>query len=726
MNEHGASLALFSSLISGLAHASLLIYLARAGYVRAQADTVQRLLFLATLASAAWGLSGAFAEASLYTGPARVAAVLDLARLALWLVMLLVLLRAPLHRNSMFQPSVGADADRAVEAPAPAPSSKGLSDGLSRAAVLVVLVAAAALLARLLRGFDDLETSRYQLLPSLAVAVLGLVLVEQVFRNLAEDARWLAKPVCLGLLSVFAFDVYVYAEAALLGRLDPDANSIRPLVHLILVPFLFIAVRRRADWSRSIQVSRRAVFYSAALLLAGAYLLFIAAVGYYVRYFGGDWGRALQLGLAFASGVMLLALVLSASLRATVRVFIGKHFFSYRYDYREEWLAFTAMLASNSSPQEVGVHIVRALANILECPAGALWTKAVGSDQYVQAAAWNMPADMGSATAESSLANFLRERTWLVDVDEFRRDPAAYQPLDLPEWLIGNERVWAVIPLPAAAELLGWVVLSRPRTPVELGWETRDLVKTASRQAAGYLSQMQATEALLESRKFDAFNRMSAFVVHDLKNIVTQLSLMLKNAQRLRDNPEFQEDMLLTVESSLDKMRRLMLQLREGATPPDGSRGVELAPLVGKLQKLAAAAGRKVDVEVDAALATRGHEERLERVLGHLVQNSLDATSVDGRVWLKVERYSGQIRVEVGDTGHGMSEDFVRNRLFKPFSSTKHSGMGIGTYESAMYIRELGGSLDVQSRPGSGTVISVLLPLFDVQRGSDLQPASAP
>lgn len=725
MNEHGPSLALISSLISGLAHVALLVYLVRAGYLRAQADTVQRFLIAATMASAAWGLAGAIAEASAYSGPARVAAVLDLARLALWLAMLVTLLRVPSQRSTTFQPSRSDDPGQATDDPASQPAPGGLSDGLSRAALVAVLVAGAALTARLIRGFDEPETSRYQLLPALAMAVLGLVLVEQVFRNLAEDARWLAKPVCLGLLSVFAFDVYIYAEAALLGRLDPDANSIRPLVHLILVPFLVAAVRRRADWSRSIQVSRRAVFYSAALLLAGAYLLFIAVVGYYVRIFGGDWGRALQLGLAFASGVTLLALVLSASLRAKVRVFIGKHFFSYRYDYREEWLAFTAMLASNSSPQEVGVHIVRALANILECPAGALWTQVAGSGQYVQAAAWNMPADMGSAAAGSSLPVFLRERTWLVDVDEFRRDPASYQSLELPDWLAANDRAWVVIPLPAATDLLGWVVLSRPRTPVDLDWETRDLVKTASRQAAGYLSQMQATEALLESRKFDAFNRMSAFVVHDLKNIVTQLSLMLKNAQRLRDNPEFQEDMLLTVESSLEKMRRLMLQLREGATPPDGSRGVELAPLIDKLQKLAAAAGRQVDVEVEATLATRGHEERLERVLGHLVQNSLDATPADGRVWLKVERFSGQIRVEVGDTGHGMSEDFVRNRLFKPFSSTKHSGMGIGTYESALYIRELGGSLDVRSRPGEGTVISVLLPLFDVQRGSDLQPASA-
>ena len=323
------------------------------------------------------------------------------------------------------------------------------------------------------------------------------------------------------------------------------------------------------------------------------------------------------------------------------------------------------------------------------------------------------------------MVGFLRDRSWVIDLDEHRRTPQRYDDLELPSAVTEGDRGWAIIPLPSPQQLLGWVLLARPRTPVELDWETRDLLKTASRQAAGYLAQMQATEALLESRKFDAFNRMSAFVVHDLKNIVTQLSLMMKNARRLRDNPEFQEDMLITVESSLDKMRRLMLQLREGATPPDGARGVELAPVVEKLERQAAAVGRQLETRIDGLLATRGHEERLERVLGHLVQNALDATPPDGKVWLAVERYGGQVRVVVGDTGQGMSEDFVRNRLFKPFSSTKRSGMGIGSFESAQYIRELGGSIEVDSAPGRGTVISVLLPLFDVQRGSDLH-ASAP
>jgi putative PEP-CTERM system histidine kinase len=278
-----------------------------------------------------------------------------------------------------------------------------------------------------------------------------------------------------------------------------------------------------------------------------------------------------------------------------------------------------------------------------------------------------------------------------------------------------------LVPLRVAETLIGFVVLQQPRTAVPINWEVRDLLKTASRQAAGFLAQMHATEALLESRKFEAFNRMSAFVVHDLKNIVTQLSLMMKNARRLQDNPEFQQDMLATVDNAVEKMRQLMTQLREGEPPAAGAAGVALAPILRRLAEAAAARGRRVEVEIADEVSTRGSGERLERVLGHLVQNALDATTPGQRVWTALARASGRARVEIGDAGAGMTAEFVQSRLFRPFSSTKTAGMGIGAYESFQYLRELGGNIAVDSEVGRGTVITVTLPLFETSQRSDLE-----
>jgi putative PEP-CTERM system histidine kinase len=560
---------------------------------------------------------------------------------------------------------------------------------------------------------------------ALALPVFGLMLVEQLYRNSSDDGRWALKPLTIGLGLMFVFDVYVYAEASLFGRADANALSIRAALHACSVPLLLIAYARQNRSDARLRISRSAAFHSAALVLVGSYLLFLSAVALYMRTSGGSWGSALQIGLLFVGAAVLVTLVLSESVRAKLRVFIAKHFVSYRYDYRAEWLRFTSMLSTSGPPHEVGEVVVRGLACMVESPGGAAWERSPDGQSFVQTAAWNLPRVGESEPADGSLARFLAERDWVVDLAEHRAHPQRYDSIALPAWLQTLRDAWLVVPLFVVDVLAGFVVIAKPRTPVHVDWEVRDLLKTASRQAAGFLAQMHATGALLEARKFEAFNRMSAFVVHDLKNIVTQLSLMLKNARRLHDNPEFQRDMLETIDHAVEKMRQLMVQLREGERPADGVSGVPLAPIMRRLAAAAQQRGRQVALELGDEFSTRGVGERLERVLGHVLQNALDATASGGRVWMKLERAGGRARVVVGDSGAGMTPEFVQTSLFRPFSTTKASGMGIGAYESYRYVRELGGMIDVESSVGSGTVIAITLPLFDARERSDLETTSA-
>ena len=698
----GLPLAGFALVV--LAHAAYAAYLVHAGLLRRPIERSAWPFMLAVLATVAWGVMGLVDLQSTKRWTWHLALFFDQLRYGAWAVFLLMLLR-PMARSL-------------------APRSTWVGLGLPSALLLVGL--GANLYAGFLPDRADV-IGRLLVATQLAWAVLGLLLVEQVIRNQVEQSRWAAKPLCLGLGFLFVFDVYLYSQALMFGGFDADVLGARGLVQAVTVPLLLVASRRHAQWLARVQVSKTAAFYSASLLLIGVYLLFVAGAGYYVRFFGGTWGGALQVALLFTALVLLTVLVFSGALRARLRVFLGKHFFSYRYDYRMEWLRFTAMLSSRSTPQEVGGLVVRGLADMVECPAGALWFKALGDDQYVLSAAWNMAPPPDREPIDSPFCSFMREREWIVDLGAARRSTGPQgEAAVLPQWLAGLETAWLVVPLLVADEMLGFVVLAQPRTQVELNWEVRDLLKTAARQAAGFLAQMHATEALLEARKFDAFNRMSAFVVHDLKNIITQLSLMMKNAERHRDNPEFQQDMLMTVESSLDKMRQMMLQLREGEKPAGVASGVELAPILQRIHDAARQRGRSVELDTADRVATRGHAQRLERVIGHVVQNALDATPTSGRVWIRLQQSAGRAMVVVGDTGAGMSPDFIQNRLFRPFNSTKSSGMGIGSYESFQYIRELGGSIDVKSEVGQGSEVTLLMPLFDLRTATDLrQPGAA-
>ena len=541
------------------------------------------------------------------------------------------------------------------------------------------------------------------------LSVVGLVLVERLLRSAAPHARWAIKPLCLGLAGIFGFDLFYFADAMLFGHLDPDIWVARGIAHTLVLPFVGVAAARNPAWTVEMHLSRDAVLRSSALLISGLFLLAVAGAGYVVRYAGGDLGKVLQIEFLFGALLLFALAVFSGTFRSKLKVFISKHFFSYRYDYREEWLRFTRTLSADSSPQSIQQRSVRALADLVESPAGALWLR--HEQSFRPSARWNLSAINAVEPADGSLGRFLEKTGWVIDLAEHASAPQRYPELIVPEWLVTLPGAWLVVPLPAQAGLVGFVVLVTARASVEVDWEVLDLLKTAGRQAASYLAQIEMTEALLEARQFDAFNRMSAFVVHDLKNLVAQLSLLLKNAERHRSNPVFQRDMLMTVDNVVERMNKLMLQLRTGARPVEHPRSVDLASVIHNVCVAKVEQNASIDVDLSAGVYGVGHVDQLEHVIGHLVQNALDASTDKGRVSVRLRREDNTAVIEVTDSGIGMTPEFVRDRLFKPFQTTKATGMGVGVYESAQYVTGLGGRILVDSTPDVGTRVRVVLPL---------------
>jgi len=628
------------------------------------------------VASAAWAAAGLGFSLTGLAGLWSAQAALDALRAGGWLLFLCVLLHGP----------------RA---------------GLKAAALPAMLPVAAWFAACFYYPEGFQPSSRLGFGALLAVPVAGLVLTEQVFRRALHQARWAVKPLCLGLGAGFMFDVYLLADALLFGRIDAGVWAARGLVHALAIPFIAIATVRNRQWSIDIALSRGVVFHSTAFLGCGLYLLAVAAAGYYVRYFGGSWGKTLQVGFIFAALLVLAGLFSSGTLRSRLRVFINKNFFSYRYDYRQEWLRFTRLLSSRDPGVSSAQRSIQALANLVESPGGAIWLQSEGSG-YVQAAVWNMPALDACEPGHGAFAAFLAKTGWVIDLQ-------APQPSGAPErpaWLRELPAAWLVVPVIAEDELTGFAVLATPRARIELNWEVRDLLKTAARQVGSFLAQVQASEALLEARKFESFNKLAAFVVHDLKNLVAQLSLMLKNAERHRGNPRFQDDMFATVRHVEERMNKLLAQLSTGSRGEENLRPIPLAKVVERVVAAKKAAGAHIVVHAsDAAVAALGYEQRFERVLGHLVQNAIDATRQSGAVRISVGAEGGSAVIEVADSGCGMSEAFVRERLFRPFQTTKRDGMGIGAFEAAQYTKDMGGRIEVDSRPGAGTRFRLMLPL---------------
>ena len=326
-------------------------------------------------------------------------------------------------------------------------------------------------------------------------------------------------------------------------------------------------------------------------------------------------------------------------------------------------------------------------------------------------ASWNWPPQLPFEAADGPLCRFLEARQWVIEVADCAQAPQQYGGLVLPPALLALPAIWLLVPLMLHGKLFGLVALARPRARIGLNWEIRDVLKIAGSQAASYLAHRESLDTLTVARQFESFNRMSTFIVHDLKNLVFQLSLLLSNAEKHRANPAFQQDMLATLEHSVQKMKTLLQKLARGEAP-DAAAPLRLDGLLQQAVAAKASLAPAPQLEiVDGELTVLADRLRLERVLGHLIQNAIEATASSGRVAVLLRREQRTAVVELSDTGAGMSEQFIRERLFKPFDSTKTAGMGIGVFESREYLREVGGSLEVRSEPQVGTTFRVILPL---------------
>ncbi|MCC2973031.1 XrtA/PEP-CTERM system histidine kinase PrsK [Massilia sp. IC2-476] len=642
-------------------------------------------LGLACLSSVLWGATLAW-EASVGTPVSALADSAELLRNASWSAFLLVL------RGHFTDPA------------------SRLPLRLQPALVLGALAYLGCLLGTVGGWWSLAPTADAGALPiaaRVAMAVSGMLLVELVYRNRTLHERWAVKFACLGIGTMFAYDFYLYSHALLFRSVDTDIWAARGLVNALSVPLIAVSLGRSKLWSSPLSVSRRAMFHSATLFGSALYLLAMGSAGYYLRYFGGSWGTVMQVTFLFAAIILLAGVLFSGSFRARLKVFISKHFYRYNYDYREEWMRFTRTL-SKPGP-DLGQRAIEAVANLVESPGGALWQRVEGG-RFEPVASWQVPAPAASEPAGSAFCQFLETSQWVVDLHEYAHSPDKYDALVLPAWLADYPRAWLVVPLILHARLFGFVLLQNPRSPVKLNWEVIDVLEIAGSQAASQLAQQDTANALMVARQFESFNRMSTFVVHDLKNLVLQLSLMNANAAKHKDNPEFQADMLETVDYSVQKMK-IMLQKLSRLDNAEQPLALALDEVVAQAVALKAAFEPRPELVVeDPQLRVLADRERLERVVGHLIQNAIEATPRTGRVTIRLLRRDGQALIEIVDTGEGMSEEFIRERLFKPFDSTKSAGMGIGVFESREYIHELGGSLEVSSTPGAGTTFRVLLP----------------
>lgn len=592
----------------------------------------------------------------------------------------------------------------------------------SRAAPLLVAAAFAVAFSldvmMALTGFQVMAPhaaiSKMVLLERMALAVAGLFLVDNLYRNTALHNRWSIRLLCLGLGGVFVFDFLFYADWILSKSFSTSFYEARGAINALIVPLIAISAARNPGWSLDVFVSRGVVLHSASLIGSGIYLLVMGLAGFYLKDMGGRWGGLLQVSFWFGAVLLLLVTVFSGQFRARLRVLVNKHFFNYKYDYREEWLRFIQTLSSSDYAEGLRQRVIKAMADIVDSPGGALWM-AEEPAWFSRVAMWNFRAHVNGVEQRSDeFCQFLEKKGWIIDLDDVDITTGLFEDCKVPLWLRSDPRSWLIVPLIHHGTLSGFILLERPLAAKELNWEDFDLFKTIGVQVASYLAEQDTEKALAEARQFEAFNQRFAFIMHDIKNLVSQLSLLASNADKHAGNPEFQKDMVLTVKESVGRMNQMLTRLNSlSETTATNKEPVNVPGLLNRLARNLRKRSRNFSATIpEVEIFADSDAVQLENVFTHLIQNAIDAAGENGEVKVVLSEESGSVLISIQDNGPGMTPEFVREDLFRPFKSTKETGYGIGAYESRQLVRSFGGHLSVDSEVGVGTKIIVRLPVL--------------
>jgi putative PEP-CTERM system histidine kinase len=543
---------------------------------------------------------------------------------------------------------------------------------------------------------------------SLAFCVLQLALLEALYRKASEAERWQFKPLVIALAASIIFDFVLLAESALFARVDLQLWQARGFVFALLVPVLTLSIRRISAWQIRVFISRDVVLQSTLVLAAGLYLCLLALTGFYLRYFGGSWSDLLQISFVVLGFALMLLLLFSGTVRRNIKVFIEKHFFANRFDYREQWLALTRGLrAIKLSQADRYKEVLSVWLSSINYRQGTLLC--FQPDGQIKVLALLGRTALTNEEQQLLQRYYLRYQNqyWQLDLTE----PTTELTVNLDTSQLHFQ---LLLPIRTPDGLWGACLMqTEAKERLKLNWELRDYLNVVSEQISALLQLMHSSDKLSENAQFAAFSRMSAFVVHDLKNVKAQLDLLIKNAAKHRHNPEFIEDSFTTLAAMQQRLEHMLQQLSSKQAATEQRSSFYVGQVIAQLIVERCAAKLpvpKLHLTEDCLLTLDQH--RFANVIYHLLDNAQHATAENGQINLYLDAEPNLLTLRLQDTGCGMTADFIEQRLFKPFDTTKgNAGMGIGVYDAKTFIEQAGGTLTVSSEPGVGTTFSIRLPL---------------
>ncbi|MDB6092983.1 MAG: zraS 6 [Verrucomicrobia bacterium] len=550
----------------------------------------------------------------------------------------------------------------------------------------------------------------------LIASVVIIMNLERTFRASVGTMRWRIKFMLLGVGLLFIARAYTSSQATLSRTVELPLSGIDSAALLVAVFLALRSLFRSGQLALDVYPSQSVLQGSLTILLAGIYLLFVGVLAKIAAYLGGDSSFALKAFIILLSLVLLAVLLQSDRVRLHVRRFVSRNFQRPLYDYRTVWRKFTEGTAAHVEQADLCRSLAKLTAEVFAALSVAIWL-VDDKKEKTELAASTFPPD----SSQHDLALNKAETAAALTFFKLHPDPVSLErqrdiwgralrlihPTQFPN---GGDRV--CLPIIAHGEVVGLISLGDRVGGAAFSLQDFDMLKCVGDHVAASLLNVQLSQRLLQAKEMEAFQTMAAFFVHDMKNAASTLNLMLQNLPIHFNDPAFREDALRGVSKTVTHMNHLIGRLSMLRHE------LKIQPSVADLNQVVTSAlggldsGPNLTVIKDlAALEPFPFDrDQVAKVITNLVLNSREAMTGKGEIKVSTREENAWVILTVVDNGSGMSPDYVRKSLFKPFQTTKKSGLGIGMFQSKMIVEAHGGRIAVFSEVGKGTTFEVWLP----------------
>lgn len=591
---------------------------------------------------------------------------------------------------------------------------KCLPRSISIASNLITICCPLAAAALMISGFPEKYALKFLSWFGLGLSIYCLLLIEQLYRNIFHNR--LVRLISISLALIFFFDAFLHSQILIEAALFHNLWQVRASLNITMLIFMSISVITMRDSAllvSGLALSRPVAFYTSSLTISGMVLILLATGGYYIRTTTSSWGSFVYATIVSLGVAAIVVTFTSRNIQRKLNVIINKHLFHYKYDYRSEWLKLIRLLSQPNEDEQISQKAIDASANLFRCQGGALWQKR--GHYFVMTAQYGQIDPQLKNNQEKIDTAFIVKlnQSWIFAASAVDPEISAHNEL-IPEWLNNTQQLWLICPLLVENELTGFMVLTHPTQPENPNWEDLDLAKTVGRQVANFILRHEQSELLAQARQFEAFNKLSAFVMHDLKNLIAQQSLLVKNAEKHKDNPAFVEDTINTIKNSVDRMNNLLRKLKQNE--PEEIKIVPIRSVLIEAVKRCQRSHPAPSLQQNSDdIRVKADFDSLVMVFTHLIHNAQDATNDNGFIDIYTTSKNNDIFIYIEDNGEGMTEDFLKSKLFQPFQSTKAGkGMGVGVYQAREYIENLNGEIQVESTPEQGTKFTLRIPIAEM------------